>query len=67
MAEIHNLRRFRKLKLRGASEQQAAENRSRFGRSKSQRDNIAANAELDARRLDAHRRQAAGEPENDSD
>jgi len=67
MAEIHNLRRFRKAKLRAASQQQASENRSRFGRSKAERESVAANAELEVRRLDAHRRQIADEPESSSE
>jgi hypothetical protein len=67
MAEIHNLRRFRKMKLRSASELQAAENRIRFGRSKAERKSVEANALLDTRRLDAHRRQEADEPDSNSD
>ncbi len=67
MAEIHNLRRFRKTKLRAASEIQAAENRIRFGRSRAERESVEANAVLDARRLEAHRRQETDEPESNSD
>ena len=37
MAEIINLKRFRKRVARDASEQQAAANRAQFGRTKSER------------------------------
>lgn len=44
MAEIINLRTARKARARAAHEQQAAENRARFGRTKAEklRDRIAA-------------------------
>jgi hypothetical protein len=67
MAEIHNLRLFRKTKMRASSEKQAAENRSRFGRSKAERESAEAKSALEGRRLDAHLRQKPDEPEGKSD
>jgi hypothetical protein len=61
MAEIINLRRARKAKTRADAAKQADENRIRFGRSKDERTRIAAEAELAARRIEGHRREA-GEP-----
>jgi hypothetical protein len=57
MAPIVNLNRFRKAKKREAAQQQAAENRALFGRSKKQRlsDDSARRRlerELDSKRLD---------------
>jgi hypothetical protein len=66
MAEIVNLRRARKAKSRADAEQKAAENRTRFGRSKAERESAKANTVLDTRRLDAHRRRS-DEPEDKSD
>jgi hypothetical protein len=66
MAEIVNLRRARKAKTRADAAQKAAENRDKFGRSKAERESAEANAALEARRFDAHRRRA-DEPEDKSD
>jgi hypothetical protein len=59
MAEIVNLRRARKAKAKAQGEQQAAENRVRFGRTKGERERAAAEGELAARRVEGHRREIA--------
>lgn len=56
MAEIINLSRVRKAKARAATAAIAAENRERFGRPKAERARSETEAEIAARRLDAHRR-----------
>ena len=56
-AEIINLRRARKNKQRVEAEKQAEENRATFGRSKHERKKTRAEAELNARRLEALRRE----------
>ncbi len=58
-----NLRRARKAKARAAAEAQAAENRLRFGASKSARRHAAATEELERRRFEAQRRQTDGRDE----
>jgi Domain of unknown function (DUF4169) len=65
--EVVNLRRVRKAKARSMAELDAAENRNRFGRSKSARTLEVASRELDERRLEAHRREARGLPERTDD
>ncbi len=55
MGDVVNLRRARKARDRAAASEQAAENRVRFGRTKAERDRIAAQDALDASRLDGHR------------
>lgn len=57
MSEIVNLRRARKAKTRDAADQTAAENRARFGRSKSERAAQAAEAARAARRIDGAKRE----------
>lgn len=52
MAEVVNLNRFRKAKLRAEDERQAAENRVRFGRGKARRKAEDKEAERQAGRLD---------------
>ena len=56
-AEIINLRRARKNKQRHEAEKRAEENRATFGRSKHERKTTRAEAELNARRLEALRRE----------
>jgi hypothetical protein len=63
MAEIVNLRRARKAKAKTDAETQAAENRIRFGRTKTERERVAAVDALATRRLEEHRR----EPLRDED
>ncbi|WP_297295818.1 DUF4169 family protein [uncultured Methylovirgula sp.] len=63
MSEIVNLRRARKAKARAAAADTAAQNRLRFGVSKSERALAAATGDLERRHLDAHRR----DPEPGSD
>lgn len=53
MAELINLNKARKAKLRAEAERQAAENRVRFGRSKAQKQLDATEAEAMRRKLDA--------------
>lgn len=55
MAEIINLNKVRKAKARVAADKQAAENRVRFGRSKAQKQQDAAEAEALRRKLDSLR------------
>lgn len=55
MAEIINLNKARKAKARVAADKQAAENRVRFGRSKAQKQQDAAEAEALRRKLDSLR------------
>ncbi len=59
MAEIVNFRRARKAKARAAAEEQAAENRARFGTSKRVRDMAGKEAEKAAITLDSHRLEGA--------
>jgi hypothetical protein len=60
--DVVNLRRARKAKARSLAEATAAENRSRFGKTKSLRVFEAATKSLDERRFEAHRREAADCP-----
>jgi hypothetical protein len=55
MAEIVNLNRARKRLARDSAEQQASENRARFGRSKAERQREADEAQRKAALLDSHR------------
>lgn len=56
MSKVVNLNRFRKQKARMAAQQQAAENRLRFGRSKAEKALDTAAGEEARRRLDGLRR-----------
>ena len=56
MAEIVNLRQARKRRARAEKDAQAEQNRLSFGRTKAEREASAAKAELEARRLEGHRR-----------
>lgn len=55
MAEIINLNKARKVKARLGAEKQAAENRVRYGRSKAQKQQDAAETEAMRRKLDGLR------------
>ena len=55
MAEVVNLRRVRKDKMRRAASDRAAESRAAHGRSKIDKMHGAAVRDLEARRLDDHR------------
>ncbi|HEY0032973.1 MAG TPA: DUF4169 family protein [Devosia sp.] len=57
MAEIINLRTARKQKTRDAKEVQAAENRLKFGQTKAEKDLTKAKNGMDAKRIDAHKRE----------
>lgn len=54
-AELVNLRRARKARLREEDERRAAENRARFGRPRAERDAQSAEADRAARALDGSR------------
>jgi len=57
MAEIVNLRMARKARERARADQQAAENRAKFGRTKAQKLNERAEAERLAREVEGARRE----------
>lgn len=61
MVEIVNLRSARKQRAREAAETQAAENRVRFGASKSERSAEKAKREASIRRHEGHRRDNGGD------
>lgn len=61
MADIVNLRQARKNKVRAEKEQTAQTNRAQFGQSKSDRLKREKQADLDAKRLDLHKRQSDDE------
>jgi hypothetical protein len=63
MGELVNLRRVRKDRNRRRREDEAAENRAKFGRSKAEKLTGKAQDELDARRLDGHRLGSSIDPE----
>ena len=56
MGEIINLRRARKNKARAVSDAEAAAKRAEFGRSSAEREATRKLRNLDATRLDGHRR-----------
>jgi hypothetical protein len=56
MADIVNLRQHRKRKARARKEEAAAENRARFGMTKTERERNAATRAQEHRHLDGHRR-----------
>lgn len=56
MGDVVNLRRVRKGKARAEAERRAAENRVAFGRSKDEKRAAAAQAALEAKKLEGHRR-----------
>lgn len=53
--EIVNLRQFRKRKARNEAEREAADNRLKFGRKKSEKQITERERALDAARLEGHR------------
>lgn len=55
MAEIVNLKTFRKQKARAEKEQAASENRAKFGRTKAEKLLEKAKADQAATRLDGHK------------
>ncbi|WP_454279826.1 DUF4169 family protein [Sphingomonas sp. Marseille-Q8236] len=57
MAEIINFRQARKSLVRKAAEQQATENRARFGRTKAQKERDVAEQERLRRELDGAKRE----------
>lgn len=66
MSQIINLNKVRKQKARAAAEQQAAENRVRFGRTQEQKQRDAAEQAEAQRRLDQLRRDPRSESSEDS-
>ena len=57
MGDLVNLRRARKDKARAEREKLAAENRSKFGRPKAEREADELKRAIEAQRLDGHRRE----------
>jgi hypothetical protein len=57
MAEVVNLRNFRKQKKRAEKETMAQANRAAFGRTKSERDLSKAKRALEKKQLDKHKRE----------
>jgi hypothetical protein len=57
MAEVINLRNFRKRKEREEKEAVAQVNRAAFGRTKSEKDLSKAKRELEKKQLDKHKRE----------
>jgi hypothetical protein len=55
MGEVINLNRARKARAKAAKAEAAAENRTRFGRTKGERDGETARHSQDEKRLDGHR------------
>jgi hypothetical protein len=64
-ADIVNLRQMRKAKARAAREQQAAENRTRFGRTKAVRKAEEAQAEAASLQHEGHRLDAGDDRDGD--
>jgi hypothetical protein len=67
MGDLVNLRRARKDRDRRRREDEAAENRVKFGRSKAEKLTVKAQDALEARRLDGHRLDAPAAPETPPD
>lgn len=63
MAEVVNLRKARKAKARADKDAQAAENRIKFGRSKTERVMDEVRERLAQRQLEAHRLEKSDESE----
>ena len=59
-ADLINLRRARKAKLRAERETEAAENRAAFGRTREERERARAEAKRASAKLDAHQRKPDG-------
>ena len=57
MSKVTNLRQFRKRKARRLKDEQAAENRVRFGRTRAQREQDETARQRDEDKLDQHRRE----------
>lgn len=56
MGDVVNLKRHRKRKARAEKDQQADENRIRFGRTKAERKASGTIRQFEEKRLDAHKR-----------
>ena len=61
MGDVVNLRRARKERSRIQADVQAQINRAAFGRTKTERTASAALGELEARRIDGHRRETSSD------
>jgi hypothetical protein len=57
MAQIINLNKYRKAKLRAEAQAKAAENRAKFGRSKAQKKADVDETQAQERKLDGHQRE----------
>ena len=62
-AEIVNLKRARRAKQRHEAATRAEQNRAKFGRTKAERQATEAERDLEARRLEAARRQRSSDDE----
>ena len=58
MADLISLRQLRKQKSRADKARQADENRAKFGRTKSEKQRVAAQSSIHERKLDAHKRES---------
>jgi hypothetical protein len=57
MAEIVSLSKLRKARARADKERQASENRSKFGRTKAEKQRESTEQDRAAKQVDAHRRE----------
>lgn len=64
MADIVNLRRFRKAKARAEKETAADENRARHGRTKAEKDRVAETEAKNSRDWAGHRIENTGDPDD---
>jgi len=65
MADILNLRRFRKIRNREKAAQTAAENRSRFGKTKAEKSSEILTNLRDNKHLEGHRLNVDKEPDDE--
>ncbi len=61
-ATVVNLRQARKQKAKDAKAQSAAENRRKFGRTKAEKSQETAEADIQARRFDGHKLSSTSSP-----
>lgn len=65
MGEILSLSKARKSRERDAAKAAAQENRNKFGRSKAEKQAATKVSDLEARRIEAHRRASETDPNSD--
>jgi hypothetical protein len=66
VADLVNLRRFRKAKARAEADKTADANRVAFGRAKAEKTLTAAERAIEARRIDGHKRERAARDDDAS-